>query len=134
MRTSVALIGQVTVTLLHLPASLVNSMATVSDGKRLERFVRAHWGRRQGGIRALAEAAQTSPDTLYRWFNGKHPPDVEQLGRLAAALGVSRYVIVAAMDEAEPVAGGDELHRLIEAEVARQLRELGVFPPPRQTE
>jgi transcriptional regulator with XRE-family HTH domain len=70
----------------------------VNEGQRLERFVRLRWGRKQGGIRKLAALSETSADTVYHWFNGQNPPDVYQLGKLAKALGVNRWEIVAAMD------------------------------------
>lgn len=73
----------------------------MTEGKRLERFVRARWGRPEGGIRALADVLGTSADTVYRWFRGETPPDVYYLGKLAAVLEVKRWEIVAAMDGEE---------------------------------
>jgi len=105
-------------TLIRFPAAPVNSLATVTEGKRLERFVRSRWGRPQGGIRALAVAAETSADTIYHWFNGQNPPDVYQLGKLAEALEVKRWQIVAAMDgETEIVPLDDRTRQAIREEV-----------------
>jgi transcriptional regulator with XRE-family HTH domain len=99
---------RLTQTLIRFPAARVNSLATVNEGQRLERFVRLRWGRKQGGIRKLAVLCETSADTIYRWFNGQTPPDVYYLGKLALALGVKRWEIVAAMDgeavQADPLA------------------------------
>lgn len=69
-----------------------------TEGKRLEAYVRARWGREQGGIVALASASGVSPDALYKWFRGVHPPTLEGLGGLAKALGVKRHELVAVLD------------------------------------
>lgn len=90
----------------------------MDEGTRLEQFVRLRWTRRKGGIRALAEVIGTSPDTVYRWFNGTSPIDTYYLGRLAEALGVRRWEIVAAMDDDEAVpfdeTGQERLRELVE--------------------
>lgn len=70
-------------------------------GERLRAFVDAHWSRRQGGIRGLAEQLGAAPDTVYSWFRGEHPPDAFDLATLARLLGVSRWEILAAMDGEE---------------------------------
>jgi hypothetical protein len=96
----------------------------MTDGKRLERFVRSRWGRAEGGIRALAVAAETSADTIYHWFGGKNPPDTYQLGKLANALGVRRWQIVAAMDgDEEIVPLDDRTRQAIRDEVRAALAE-----------
>lgn len=41
-----------------------------STGARLERFVRARWTRRDGGIRRLASEAGIDKDTLYYCVRG----------------------------------------------------------------
>lgn len=69
-----------------------------TEGKRLEAYVRARWSRDQGGIVALAAAAGISPDALYKWFRGVHPPTLDGLGGLAKALGVKRHELVAVLD------------------------------------
>lgn len=69
----------------------------MTGGKALEEFVRARWGRKQRGIRGLADALGTSPDTVYRWFAGEAIGS-DDLQKLADLLGVRRYEIVAAMD------------------------------------
>lgn len=73
------------------------------EGKRLEEYVRGRWGRTQGGIVALAAASGVSPDAMYKWFRGVHPPTLEGLGGLAKALGVKRHELVAVIDE-DPIA------------------------------
>lgn len=70
----------------------------MDDGERLEQFVRLRWSRKDGGIRGLADRVGTSADTVYKWFSRQAHPDTEQLARLAEALGVRRFEIVAAMD------------------------------------
>ena len=69
-----------------------------STGTRLERFVRARWTRRDGGIRKLAEQAGIDKDTIYAWFRGDGEPSLTALRGLARALKVPRSEIVAAMD------------------------------------
>lgn len=83
----------------------------MTDGKRLERFVRLRWGRDKGGIRRLATALGTSPDTVYHWFNGNSHPDTGDLRLLAEVLGVRRFEIVAAMDGEETVMPLNDLTR-----------------------
>jgi len=104
----------------------------MNEGRRLERFVHQRWGREKGGIRGLAaEMAPMSPDTIYNWFNGKAPPDAEQLQRLANALGVKRYEIMAAMDGVGPVGplATDQLDERIRAFVEAALEARGYGEP-----
>jgi transcriptional regulator with XRE-family HTH domain len=97
-------------------------MATVTDGARLKKYVNARWGRDKRGVRGLSAAVGISADTIYKWFQGKSPPDVEQLSRLAKALGVRRFEIVAAMDGVGPIVPVDEeLEALVEARVEAAL-------------
>lgn len=88
---------RLTQTLIRLPAARVNRLVTVTGGEALEQFVRARWGRKEGGIRGLARVVGTSPDTIYHWFNGS-ALNTDDLDALARALGVRRFEIVAAMD------------------------------------
>lgn len=104
----------------------------MTEGKRLEQFVRLRWGRAQGGIRALAVEAETSADTIYHWFNGQAPPDTYQLGKLAKVLGVKRWQIVAAMDGEAPIVALDDATRQAMLEVVEEwARDAGV-PTRRQ--
>jgi transcriptional regulator with XRE-family HTH domain len=96
----------------------------VTEGRRLEQFVRSRWGRKEGGIRGLAVAVETSADTIYHWFSGQNPPDVYQLGKLARALDVRRWQIVAAMDGDEEIVPLDErTRRAIREEVQAAVAE-----------
>ena len=109
--------------------TLVNSLVPLMDeksGRRLERYIRARWGRKQGGIRGLAKAIGGTAETIYSWFRGETEPYLGTLREVAAALGVRPYQILAAMDGDGPAAAIDpELERLVEervrAEVERQL-------------
>lgn len=83
----------------------------MTDGARLNRFVRLRWGRDKGGIRGLAAALGTSPDTIYHWFNGTSRPDTGDLALLAEKLGVRRFEIVAALDGEETVMPLNDLTR-----------------------
>ena len=86
--------------------------------------MRSRWGRPEGGIRALATAAETSADTIYHWFNDQNPPDMYQLGKLAKALEVKRWQIVAAMDgEVDIVPLDDRTRQAIREEVQAAVAE-----------
>ena len=96
-----------------------------STGGRLERFVRARWTRKQGGIRALATEAGIDKDTIYAWFRGDGEPSLSALRGLANALGVPRGEIVYAMDghdEAAPL-GGTPMRRLLIGVMALEARD-----------
>jgi transcriptional regulator with XRE-family HTH domain len=69
-----------------------------TPGQRLRALVDARWSRRQGGIRGLAARLGVSGETMYSWFRDDQDPSLDHLARLAEALGVRRYEIVAAMD------------------------------------
>lgn len=93
-------------------------------GRRLERYLRARWGRQQRGMRGLAAKAGTTAETLYSWFRGDTEPSLASLTELAAAVGVNRSEILAVMDGLAPTVPLDQdLRREIATEVARQLDE-----------
>jgi transcriptional regulator with XRE-family HTH domain len=83
-------------------------------------------------VTALAEASGVKRATLHSWFNGSAQPDLASLDLVAAALGVSRFEIVAAMDGAGPVVPLDAAAReAIREEIDRVLDERGIPPTPR---
>jgi len=92
--------------------TFVNTLVTVSPrvpehdakkaaGRRLKAALDGYFPRARGGLRGLAEEASIGPETLYRWFRGDSEPDLGTLARVAVACGVSRTVLVAAMDGEE---------------------------------
>jgi transcriptional regulator with XRE-family HTH domain len=90
----------------------------------LEAFVRARWGRKQGGIRGLASRSGVSAETIYRLFNGVGQPDLATITALADALGVKRHELLAAMDGEGPVATLDDRTReAVRAEIEAVLDE-----------
>ncbi len=90
-------------------------------GKRLERYVRARWDRDQGGIRGLADKAGVSTDAVHGWFRGREP-SLDGLRRLADALGVRPYELLAVIDGDEPVVELDQPTREVIADlVAREI-------------
>lgn len=100
-----------------------------TPGRRLERYIKGRWTRRQGGILGLASAINSSTETIYAWFRGDSEPSMAHLRELADKLGVRRAVLVAILDgdplpgEAEQVSEVLEARlRAIEAEL-QSLRE-----------
>lgn len=96
-----------------------------APGRRLERYIKARWTRKQGGIVKLASEIGSSTETIYAWFRGETEPNMSHLRALAEKLGVRRSVLVAVLDgdplpgeTADPESFGDRL-RLLEATVAR---------------
>jgi hypothetical protein len=86
----------------HRPLERVNTLCRVSSeatpGGRLKAYIEARWGRRMGGMEALAQAAKLrGRQTLYEWFAGGEP-SLAALGQVADALGVRRVDLVAAYD------------------------------------
>lgn len=93
--------------------TFVNTLVTVSTripehdakqaaGARLKKALDGYYPRARGGLRKLSDEAKIGPETLYRWFRGDSEPDLGTLARVAAACGVTRTALVAAMD-GEPV-------------------------------
>ena len=101
-----------------------------TSGRRLERYIKARWGRDRGGMRGLCKLTSFVPETLYTWFRGDNEPSLESLAEIAAVLGVTRSAILAAMDGEAPTAVLDgDLRELIATEVARQLGASLPRPP-----
>ena len=104
-----------------------------TPGRRLERYVKARWGRDKGGIRGLCAQASFVPETIYSWFRSETEPSLDSLGELARILKVHRSAILAAMDgvtAAVPL--DDELRDLIASEVERQVSRALAGGPPRR--
>lgn len=107
-----------------------------APGRRLERFVKAHWERRDGGILKLAEKIGSSTETIYAWFRGDNEPSMAHLRAIADLLGVRRSVLVAVLDGDPVPVEGDRLPdalegrlRAIEAALALQGRPAGEERP-----
>lgn len=83
-----------------------------TPGRRLERYVKARWTRRNGGILGLASEIGSSTETIYSWFRGDSEPSMAHLRAIADRLGVRRAVLVAVLD-GDPLPG--EIDRLPEA-------------------
>lgn len=86
----------------HRPLQRVNTLCRVSSaqtpGGRLKAYIETHWGRKRGGMEALAQAAKLrGRQTLYEWFAGGEP-SMAALGQVADALEVRRVDLVAAYD------------------------------------
>lgn len=115
--------------------TLVNSLVREMDktaGRRLERYIKARWGRDKGGIRGLCAQASFVPETIYSWFRGETEPSLDSLAELARILEVNRSEILAAMDgvvAAVPL--DDDLRELIASEVERQVSRV-LAEGPRQ--
>lgn len=90
------------------------------EGRRLEAYVRSRWGREQGGIRALADAAGIGSDSLYKWFRGEAEPTLKGLGLLAGVLGIKRHELVAVLDGDR---SGTDVVRLLAPESREELVE-----------
>jgi hypothetical protein len=73
-------------------------------GRRLERYIKARWTRRNGGILGLANAIGSSTETIYAWFRGDNEPSMAHLRSVADNLGVRRAVLVAVLD-GDPLPG-----------------------------
>lgn len=126
--------------------TLVNSLVSVdrqeraegerdAPGARLERYIRARWTRREGGIRMLATQIGSSTETIYSWFRGDAEPSMAHLRALADALGVRRSVLVAVFD-GDPLPGesldADQVEsrlRAVEAGLALLARQAGAALP-----
>lgn len=83
----------------------VNSLVTVNaeQGDRLRAYIEARWPRSKGGMRGFCRDAGVTPETLYSWFRGETSPSFDNLGAIAASLGVRRFHLVAAIDGEAPV-------------------------------
>lgn len=86
----------------HRPPERVNTLCRViseeSPGARLKAYIEARWGRKRGGMEALASAAGLrGRQTLYEWFAGGEP-SLASLKQVADALNVRRVDLVAAYD------------------------------------
>ncbi len=125
--------------------SLVNSVVTMDrqgrtdddaqePGRRLERYIKARWTRREGGIRKLAAEIGASPETVHAWFRGTNEPSMAHLRAIADKLGVRRAVLVAVLD-GDPLPGEtdgadlEERIRGLEGAVALLTRQAAEAPP-----
>lgn len=77
-----------------------STFANVSaiEGKRLLAFMHERTPRSEGGLDGFAERHGLRRQTPYEWASGKRKPNLETLRPWAAALGVTRAEMVAAMD------------------------------------
>lgn len=115
--------------------TVVNSVVTVDrqgstdeegddkPGRRLERYVKERWGRRQGGILALASKIGSSTETVYSWFRSDSEPSMSHLRALAEALGVKRSDLVAILDGSAPTSGDAASQDATPADIADAVRE-----------
>lgn len=108
--------------------TLVNSLVSEMDkaaGRRLERYIKARWGRDKGGIRGLCAKASFVPETVYSWFRGDTEPSLDSLAEIARLLEVNRSEVLAAIDGVTPAVPLDqELREMIAAEVQRQVGQV----------
>lgn len=117
---------------------LVNSLVPVNaetpdtseetPGTRLRDYIDARWNRRNGGILGLAKRLNASTETMYAWFRGDQEPSLDHLTRLADALGVQRWEILAAMDGAAPVVPLDALTEAMMRRVAERVLDERLGP------
>ena len=130
--------GYLTERTLCPPHALVNTFVPVNGGQvtetpgqRLEAYIRGRWTRKQGGIVGLARAMSVDTDTIYGWFRGERPPNLDHVAELARLLGVSRWEIVAAMDGEETVIDvrGDRARAMLQEIVEAALDARGVRRP-----
>lgn len=107
-----------------MDAGELDTSADDSAGSRLRSYVDAHWTRKQGGIRALAERMNTTAETVYQWFRDDREPSLAHLRAMAEAFGVTRSEIVAAMDGDSPALSLDEATlAMLDARYEARLRE-----------
>lgn len=102
-------------------AAVRTEKITKAEGRRLKAYIESRWTRAEGGMTALAEKASIRRPTLYAWFRAEDAPNMASLRTLAAALGVTRADLVAAMD-ATPA---DAVTGLSESAVAALAGEIG---------
>jgi transcriptional regulator with XRE-family HTH domain len=117
-----------------LAGSVVNSLLPMTTrGARLQAYLAAKTGGRRGWQTALVKTSGVKRQTITKWTHPEYDryPDLDTLAALAAALGVSVWEIVAAMDGEAPILALDEqTQRAIQAAVDQALTErLG---PPKQ--
>ena len=104
-------------------------------GQRLRDYLARRMGNSRGWQAELARQSGVHPTMLSRWWTGERTPDLDSLERVARAVGVRRYELVAEMDGAGPVGPLDPaaLDRLLEEAVRDAVsRRLGQAPDPEQ--
>lgn len=109
-------------------ASSVNTILRMETrGARLRRFLIAETGGEHGWVNRLAASSGVTRQTLSAWMGDRAEPDMGSLTAVAAALGVPRYRLIAAMD-GDPVLPLDDAgESRLEALLDRMLEDRG-FP------
>jgi transcriptional regulator with XRE-family HTH domain len=115
----------------RLGVSSVNTILRMeSRGSRLRRFLQLETGGEHGWVNRLATESGVTRQTLSAWMGDRAEPDMGSLTAVAAALGVPRYRLIAAMDGDAVLpldeTGQEQLGLMLD----RLLEERG-FQPPR---